>query len=422
MNADMVTIGERDAWGSRLPFGISTADRRHHVYVIGKTGTGKSTLLKSMILQDIEAGRGVGLLDPHGDLAADLLDHIPPCRIRDVVYMNPADREFPVGLNLLAGGDPENRHLIASGIVGAFKNIWGDSWGPRLEYVLYASVAALAECENASILGIQRLLSDEGYRMWVLRQVSDPMVRSFWEREFASYDKRFLSEVIAPIQNKVGQLLMAAPIRNILGQVKSKIDPRFIMDRGRIFVANLSKGKLGSDKANLLGALLVTQFQLAAMSRADVPEGDRREFTLYVDEFHNFSTDSFADILSEVRKYRLGLVLSHQYMEQLRPEVRHAVLGNVGTLIAFRVGEADARVLAQEYGCEPHQFTSLSNRQVFVKPLTGGALSEPFVGLTAEPSFKRHRKSATIIRSSRERFATARGTVENKIARWMEAY
>lgn len=290
-------IGHRLNWGEESLFGIQRDDRRHHLHVIGKSGSGKTTLLQNLIVQDIEAGHGVGVIDPHGDLAETLLDLIPPRRTDDVVYFDPADRDYPIALNLLKF--KTSPHLVASGIVGAFKNIWRDSWGPRLEYILYAAVAALVDCENATLLGAQRMLSDDKYRAWVVRQVKDPMVRSFWTNEFGGYDKKFLQEAIAPIQNKVGQLFMAAPIRNILGQVRSRVDTRFMMDEGRIFIGNLSKGRLGEDKSNLLGALLATQFQLAAMSRADIPEEHRRDFFLYIDEFQNFTSDSFSSMLSE---------------------------------------------------------------------------------------------------------------------------
>ena len=233
-----------------MPFGISSADRRQHTFIIGKTGTGKSTLLRNLICQEIMRGNGVGVIDPHGELSQEILDCIPSWRVDDVVYFDPGDSDFPVAFNLLRPLTKKRRHLEASAIVGAFKHQWKDSWGPRLEYILYAAVAALMECENVSLLGIPRMLTDEEYRWWVVRQVKDPMVRYFWEREFTSYDKRFLAEIIAPIQNKVGQLLMAAPLRNVFGQVKNKIDPRSIMDRKHIFIANLSKGRLGEDKTN----------------------------------------------------------------------------------------------------------------------------------------------------------------------------
>lgn len=249
---EIAYIGTRPTWGDEEPFGIRRTDRRQHLYVIGKTGSGKTTMLRNLIIQDIHAGHGVGLIDPHGDLAHDLLDQIPSWRREDVVYFDPADRDFPIGFNLFDSVSEEYRPLVASGIVGIFKSIWRDSWGPRLEYILYATVAALLDCENTSLLGIPRMLSDAQYRSWVVKQIKDPMVRAFWVNEFDSYDRKFAQEAIAPIQNKVGQLVMSPAIRNILGQVRSKIDFRFMMDNRKIFIANLSKGRLGEDKANLL--------------------------------------------------------------------------------------------------------------------------------------------------------------------------
>lgn len=415
-------IGARAVWGGFKPFGISSAARRQHLYAIGKTGTGKTTLLKNLICQDIEAGRGVGVIDPHGDLAEELLDCIPAWRTDHVTYFNPADYEFPIGFNLVSSSLNERRYLDASGLVSAFKSLWSDSWGPRLEYILYASIAALMECENTSLLGIPRMLADARYRNWVVKQVRDPIVRAFWELEFARYDKKFVAEAIAPIQNKVGQLLMAAPLRNVFGQVKSKFDPRFIMDNKRIFIANLSKGKLGEDKSNLLGSLLVTKFQNAAMERANIPEESRKDFYLYIDEFHNFGTDSFASILSEARKYRLCLTLSHQYIEQMREEVRNAVFGNVGSIVSFRVGNADAEILAREFGdgYSREQFTELSNYEARVKLLENGEYGQPFIAKTAPPrsAFYGHREN--LIRRSRERFGIHRNLVENRISRWLK--
>lgn len=414
-------MGTREEWGYERPFGLSAKDRRQHLYVVGKSGTGKTTLLRNMILQDIEAGRGVGVIDPHGDLATDLLDHIPRRRAEDVVYFDPADAEHPVGMNPLAGIEPGRRHLVASGIVAALKGVWGDSWGPRLEYILYAAVAAVLDCENVSLLAVQRMLADGKYRSWVVRQVKDPAVRAFWEREFASWDKRFLQEAVAPIQNKVGQILMSPQLRNVLGQVKSRIDPRFVMDRGRIFIANLSKGRLGADKSALVGTLLVAQFHAAAMSRADIPEEDRRDFFLYVDEFQSFASDSFASILSEARKYRLGLTLSHQYLAQLRPEILDAVIGNVGSLVSFRVGHEDAIALERAFGSSypVNQFTSLSNGEVCAKLLSDGEDWPAFVGRTMPPQGRRHGRRHSIIRRSRERHSRNRAEIEKKIIRWL---
>ena len=419
-----VVLGMREHWGQELPFGLSPPDRRHHLYAVGKSGTGKTTLLRNLILQDIEAGRGVGVIDPHGDLANDLLDHIPRHRVEDVAYFDPADLEHPVGLNLLGHVEEDRRHLVASGLVAALKGIWPDFWGPRLEYILYAAVAAILDCQNVSLLGVQRMLSDSRYRAWVVKQVKDPVVRSFWTNEFESYDKGFLHEAVAPIQNKVGQLLMSPHLRNILGQVRNRLDARFMMDNGRIFIANLSKGKLGADKANLVGSLLVTQFQLAAMARADVPEGERRDFFLYVDEFQSFVSDSFASILSEARKYRLCLTLSHQYLGQVKPEILDAVLGNTGSIVAFRVGHEDAVVFERTFG-ESHkaaQFTNLSNGEVCAKLLNQGQDVEPFVGRTHPPFGSRHGRREIIIRRSREKYATKRGTIEGRIRRWLGEY
>jgi DNA helicase HerA-like ATPase len=417
-----IVLGVREGGGEEHPFSLSPHDRRHHLYTIGKSGTGKTTFLHNLIVQDICAGHGVGIIDPHGDLASDLLDYIPRNRIEDVVYFNPADLEYPIGVNLLGATAPDNRHLIASGIVGVFKNIWLNFWGPRMEYILYATVAALLECDNVSLLGIQRMLSDSRYRAWVVKQVKDPLVRAFWVNEFAGYSRPFLQEAVAPIQNKVGQLLMSPHLRNILGQIRSRIEPRFMMDRGRIFIADVSKGKLGADKSNLMGALLVTQFQLAAMSRADVPEAKRRDFYLYVDEFQSFASDSFVSILSEARKYRLCLTLSHQYTNQLRPEIRDSVFGNVGSTVAFRVGQSDAELLEREFGnaYPPSRFVDMRNFEICVKILKDGEHYDPFIARTLPVWGERHGHRETIVRRSREKYSSPRKVIEDRIRRWLQ--
>jgi hypothetical protein len=418
--SEHIIVGLRDGWGGHdTLFSLSPADRRHHVYAIGQTGSGKTTLLRNLIIQDIEAGRGVGIVDPHGDLAHELLDLIPSARTGDVIYFDPADDAYPIGLNLLdANASP---HLVASGIVGALKSVWRESWGPRLEYILYATIAALLECDNESLLGVQRMFTDARYRRWVVDQVKDPMVHSFWTHEFEGYDEAFVSAAVAPIQNKVGQLLMSPQIRNVLGQTKSRISPRFMMDNRRIFIANLSKGRLGEDKSNLLGALLIAQFQLAAMSRADIPEHERQDFHLFVDEFQSFTSDSFASILSEARKYRLCLVLSHQYLDQVRPEIRQAVFGNVGSMISFRVGQRDAELLEKEFGGDytAASFTRLGNGEVCAKLLAHGQHLEPFHGRTFPPNGRKYGRRDKILKNSRERYATHQGIVEDKIRRWM---
>ena len=416
-NEPPIIIGERHGWDSSQPFGLGREDARQHVYVIGKTGVGKTTLLKNLIVQHIARGDGVGLIDPHGDLADDLLNYIPPSRADHLCYFNPGDLEFPIGLNLLANVPKDDRHLVASGIVGAFKSIWRDSWGPRLEYILYNAIAALLDCQNVTLLGVNRLLTDDNYRAWVVRQVKDPFIRDYWATEFGSYDDRFRREAIAPIQNKLGQFMLNHVIRNILGQVRNRVSFPFIMDNQRLFIANLSKGKLGHDKANLLGSLLVTQFQLVAMARASKPEESRRDFYLFIDEFQNFSTDAFTAILAEARKYRLCLTLSHQYVDQLPLPVRQAVFGNVGTLIAFRVGSTDAEVLRQEFGKEfaAEQLVDLDRYEMVVKLMENGVNKTPFRARSLPAGAKRSGRGAKLIVRSRERFGISRVDTETKL-------
>jgi Helicase HerA, central domain len=417
MNDDRIQIGWREAWGQQIPFGIALPDLRQHVYVIGKTGSGKTTMLRNMMVQHIALGHGVGLIDPHGDLAEELLNHIPRWRTDHVVYFNPSDLEYPIALNLLANVPKDERHLVASGIVGAFKSLWPDSWGPRMEYILYNAIAALLDCQNTSLLGVNRMLTDDNYRAWVIRQIKDPFIKEFWEREYAGYDDRFRREAIAPIQNKLGQFLLNPVIRNILGQVKCKMSFPFMMDNQRLFIANLSKGKIGHDKANLLGSLLVTQFQLAAMRRTHQPEDERRDFYLFIDEFQNFTTDSFATILAEARKYRLCLVLSHQYVDQIPLPIRRAVFGNVGTLFSFRIGNTDAEVLQKEFANEfiARQFVDLEKFNVFTKILEDGTNQTPFKGVTLQPMENRIGRAVAHIANSRRNFANSRGQIEMKL-------
>jgi energy-coupling factor transporter ATP-binding protein EcfA2 len=422
MNDEEIIIGEREGWGDPQPFGILIADQRQHIYIIGKTGSGKTTLLRNMIIQHIALGHGIGVIDPHGDLAEELLHHVPPRRADHLVYFNPGDLEFPVGLNVLANVAPDNRHLVASGVVSAFKGIWRDSWGPRLEYILYNAVSALLDCRNATLLGVNRLLTDDRYRAKVIRQIKDPFIKAFWAEEYASYDERFKREAIAPIQNKLGQFLLNPVVRNILGQVKAKVDIPFVMDNERLFIANLSKGSLGHDKANLLGSLLTTQFQLGAMTRANRPESKRPDFFLFIDEFQNFSTDAFASILAEARKFRLDLTLSHQYIDQLSPPVRQAVFGNVGTLIAFRIGYADAEVMAKEFGntFPATTLADLERYEAVVKLLQGGTNQEPFRAKMLPPLGSRVGRRDMLIALSRQRFAMPRAVIEAKLNRWMD--
>lgn len=417
-----IWLGRNLSLGSDTGFGLGEADACRHIYIIGQTGAGKTTLIQNMVLQRVHAGQGVALIDPHGDVAEAILDRFPPARARDLVYFDPATSDFPAAFNPLQNVPPEQRALATAGLVSAFKSIWADSWGPRLEYILGYTIATLMEVENTSLLGINRMLSDDEYRAGIVAQVRDPFIRAFWTDEFANYDKRYLREAIGPVQNKLGQFVRSPLLRNIVGQVGNRLNFRHIMDTGRVFVANLSKGKLGPEPANLLGALLVAQFKHAAMTRADLPETERRIFHLFIDEFHNFTTDSIAEALSEVRKYGLSLTLAHQFLDQLSEEIRPAVFGNVGTLIAFRVGAADARRMAEEFGQAfvAEQFTDLEKHEIFVRTLENGQPRVPFRGVTYPPFHSRTGRREKIVAHSRQRFTLPRAKVERRLQAWIK--
>ncbi len=419
----MSILGRTNFRNDRMKFGIKRDDRRRHIYVIGKTGMGKSTLLENAIIADIQNGHGVAVVDPHGDLVEKVIQFVPSSRINDVVYFNPADIEFPVAFNVLEKVHANERHLVASGMIGVFKKIWADSWGPRLEYLLRNAILALLDYKDSTMLGIIRMLSDKAYRKKVVEKIEDPVVKAFWINEFAKYTDKFASEAIAPIQNKVGQFLSSSLIRNIVGQVKSTIHLREIMDDGKILLLNLSKGRIGEDNSALLGAMMITKIQLAAMSRVSIPEEKRRDFYLYVDEFQNFATDSFSNILSEARKYRLNLIIANQYIEQLSETVRAAVFGNVGTLISFRVGAADAELLAMEFAPKftEEDLVNLPKYRVYLKLMIDGVSSNPFSAQTLEPVTGANENAKKIIEVSRERYSKPRSIVEEKIMRWTMA-
>ncbi len=418
----MTVLAETNFRGQRRRFGIKTDDRRRHVYLIGKTGMGKSTMLENMIIQDIQNNKGIAVVDPHGDLVEKVINYVPNHRINDVIYFNPADLDYPIAFNVFEKVGREYQHLVASGLIGIFKKLWSDSWGPRLEYVLRNAILALLEYPEATLLGVMRLLVDKGYRKKVIAKVSDPVVRAFWVDEYSKYPDKFQSEAIAPIQNKVGQFLSSPVIRNIVGQVGSSFNIRACMDEGKILLFNLAKGRVGEDNSALLGAMLITKIQMAAMSRVDIPEPERRDFYLYVDEFQNFATESFANILSEARKYRLNLIIAHQYIEQLEEEVAAAVFGNVGTLICFRVGATDAEALEKEF--DPYfllnDLVNLGKYDVYMKLMIDGISSQPFSATGLAPLSGESGNREKIINVSRERYATAREIVEDKISRWSE--
>jgi len=418
----ITTFAETNFRHQKKLFGIRKDDRRRHMYLVGKTGMGKSVTLEQMIYSDIQAGNGLALVDPHGDLGDKILDFIPNHRVNDVIYFNPADLDYPIAFNILENVEKDKQHLIASGLIGIFKKIWAESWGPRLEYVLRNAILALLDYEGSTLLGVMRILVDKGYRNQVIKTIKDPVVRAFWVDEYSRYPDKFQAEAIAPIQNKVGQFLSNSLVRNIIGQVKSSINIRELMDNKKILIFNLSKGRVGEDTAALLGAMMITKIQLAAMERIELMEQDRADFYLYVDEFQNFATDSFANILSEARKYRLCLIMAHQYVEQLNDVVRPAVFGNVGTIVCFRVGAVDAEMLVKEFTPRflEEDLVNLGKYEMYLKLMINGIASEPFSANTLPPVMKNFGNREKIIKVSRERYSKPREDVEEKILRWAE--
>ncbi len=416
-------IGHTDFRNQQRPFGIKHSDRRLHVHVLGKTGTGKSTLLKNLIIQDLRNGSGVCVIDPHGDLVTSLLDFIPSHRTWQAVYFDPADQDFPMGLNILESVDPSRRPLVTEHVISVFKNIWKDSWGPRMEHILRNAVLTLLELEGATLLWIPRLLSDSPFRQSVIPRVRDPLVKNFWLQEYERYSPAFQKEAIAPIQNKVGAFLTSVPIRHIVGQVKSSIDLGFMMDHERILLANLAKGRLGEEAVKLLGSLLVTKLFVAALGRVSQPEEERKDFYLYIDEAHTLATDIFASVLSEARKYRLNLTLSHQYLDQLDRDIKQSILGNVGTLICFRVGAPDAQELQLEFAPEfaAGDLESLGPFQIYLKLAVDGMTSRPFSARTLAPAKPQTNEGnrESVIKSSRQKYGTRRSFIEEKISRWL---
>lgn len=420
---NITTLGETNFRNRRVRFGIKTDDRRRHIYVIGKTGSGKTTLLENMMIEDIAAGKGVGLIDPHGEFAEKILSFIPKERIDDVVYFNPSDVNRPIAFNPLERVGEEHRHLVASGIMSVFKKIWVDAWSARMEYILNNALLALLEYPDSTLLEILRLFSDKEYRKKIVDGLQDPVIKGFWINEFGKYTQRLETESLASIQNKVGQFVSNPLIRNIIGQPKSTINMRKIMDEKKILIVNLSKGRIGEDNSALLGAMIITRLQLAAMSRVDVPEEKRQDFFMSVDEFQNFATASFANILSEARKYRLSLTLAHQYVDQLDDEVRSAVFGNVGTIVSFRVGATDAEFLEKEFLPEfsANDLVNLPKANIYLRLMIDGMASRPFSAITIKPDPPAENNfAAEIIEQSQNKFGLDRKEVEEAIAKeWL---
>lgn len=425
MAADTVTyFAETDFRGEKRSFGIKNEDRSRHVYVIGKTGMGKSTLLENLAAQDIQGGEGMCFIDPHGSAIDTLLEYIPEERIKDVVYFAPFDSDYPISFNVMEDVGADQRHLVVSGLMSAFKKIWVDAWSARMEHILNNTILALLEYPGSTLLGVNRMYADKGFREEVVSKVTDPGVKSFWNEEFAKWDERFMREATAAIQNKIGQFTSNPLIRNIVGQGHSSFDIRKLMDEKKIFLVNLSKGRIGEQNAGLLGAMIVTKIYLAAMSRADVAKSVMAElppFFLFVDEFQNFANDSFSDILAEARKYKLNLTIAHQYIEQMEESVRDAVFGNVGTTIAFRVGPLDADVLEKIFlpTFIAEDIVNLGKYQIYLTLMIDGVGSKPFSATNMPPLKK---KTVTykneVIEYSRAMYAHNRSEVQGGIEAW----
>lgn len=426
---DITYFAESDYRNRNTKFGIKREDRTRHMYVIGKTGMGKTTLLENMAVQDIRNGNGLAFIDPHGEVADSLLDYVPEDRIDDVMYFAPFDLEYPISFNVMEDVGPDKRHLVADGLLSAFKKIWVDMWSGRMEYLLNNALLALLEYPDSTILGVNRMFADAEYRKRVVQNVTDVSVKAFWEDEFASYDQQFAAQAASAIQNKVGQFVSNPQVRNIVGQVKSSFDVRKLMDEKKIMIINLSKGQVGEDNARLIGSMLITKMYLAAMSRADTggSEGNLAnlpQFYFYVDEFQSFANESFAGILSEARKYKLNLTIAHQYIEQMTEEVRNAVFGNVGTMITFRVGAFDAEVLEKEFAptFDAEDLVNLGFAQIYLKLMIDGVSSRPFSARTLPPIERNETSYRQQIRDhSRRQYGRPRDEVQAEIDKWHES-
>jgi hypothetical protein len=400
-------IAKTEFKNRQVTFGLKQDDRRRHVYVIGKTGTGKSTLIANMAIDDLKKNRGVAVIDPHGDLCEILLDYIPSHRINDVCYFNPADRDNPLSLNILEVISPLDAELITSGIVSIFHKLYGHSWGPRLEHILRNVVMTLAIVQDTTLVDVLKIMTNPKFRGKILAKVDDPVLQTFWKDEFEKMPERLQKEAISPIQNKVGQFVTSPLIRAIIGRAKSSVTLESILEGGKILLVNLSQGKLGEDNSALLGAMIITKVQQAAMRRVNIPEEERRDFHLYVDEFQNFATQSFIKILSEARKYRLCLTLANQYMAQIDPDVQKAIFGNAGSLLSFVVGADDAGILEKEYGniFTQKDLVSLDRFQIACKLTIDKQVSQAFLAHTLPLPSSQNQNRPKVIKVSRERYA-----------------
>lgn len=429
MPDEITFLGQTTFRNEMKRFGIKTDDRRRHIYILGKTGTGKTELLLNMAIQDINRGCGVAFLDPHGDTAERLLDFVPKERINDVLYFNPADLDFPIAFNVMEGVDISRRYLVSSSLLGVFRKIWPEVWSARVEYILENCILALLEYPNSTVLGIHRILVDPDYRKKVIEKITDPMVRAFWLQEFPRFTQSQELEAVATIKNKISQIVYNPLIRNIIGQTKSKIDFGEILQGKKILLANLARGKIGEDNSKLLGVFLITKLYLTILSRIALSEEERKDYYLYFDEFQNFATGAFVNILSEARKYKLNLVLANQYLSQLdeitpagkTTDIKDAIFGNVGTIISFRLGAEDAEFLEREFLPEfsAQDFVNLTKFNIYLRLMVQGAATRPFSAITLPPPQKiEESNKEKIIKVTRERYATPRKIIEEKLGQW----
>lgn len=418
---EIALFAETNFRGKVIKFGLKRDDRRRHMYIIGKSGMGKTKLLENLVINDIKNGEGVAIIDPHGDFCNDILNKIPEERLKDVVYFDPSDANHPIAFNPLEVIDENLKEQTASGIVGTFKKIFGYSWGPRLEYVLKYTILALLDTPDSTLLGIVRMLTDKTFRKKIVDNIQDPVVKKFWVSEFATYNDKQASETIAPILNKVGQFIASSLIRNVIGQPKSSFNIRELMDERKIFLINLSVGRLGETNASLLGSFMITAIHLAAMSRADIEENERKDFYLYVDEFQNFATDSFKNILSEARKYRLGLIVANQYTAQIEETgVKEAVFGNVGTIVTFRVGADDANDLVKEFSppFEAQDLINLPKQHIYIRMTIDGQSEQAFSAKTLTVTDEKTDIKDAIIDHSRKEYTRPKAEIEKDVADW----
>ncbi|MBI5414981.1 type IV secretory system conjugative DNA transfer family protein [Candidatus Peregrinibacteria bacterium] len=422
-NHEISFIGETNFHNSLIPFGMMRTDRRRHLYVVGKSGSGKSKLLELLIKNDLENGKGIGVLDPHGDLVDNVLKMVPKDRIKDVVLFDPSDMNFPIAFNPLEKVPPELKMRVTIGFIEIFKKLFGINWNAKLEHVLRYTILALLDSPNTTVLSIMKMLTDKNYRQYIIRGIEEDFVKNFWVNEFAAWSEKFDAEAITPLLNKMGQFVATNMIRNIVGQPENKLHFRDIMDNGKILLMKVSKGILGEENAGLLGAMAITKIYQSAMSRADTPEEERTDFYFYVDEFHNFATDTFDEILSEARKYRLNITIAHQFMGQLSSKIRTTVFGNVGSLMSFRVGAEDAGILASEFNpiFTPRDIINLGIREFYCKMSINGEITQAFSARTLDMKTQKEHFAKEAQEYSRKMYCTPKEEAEKMISSWNES-